>query len=53
MRNQDRTGAQNQHYVLSSSAHIKIPVIWVRSFQICLFSKFTHIFHIKFSKEAG
>lgn len=34
MRNQDRTGAQNQHYVHRCSAHIKIPVIWMRSFQI-------------------
>lgn len=53
MRNQERTGAQNQHYVHSSSAHIKNPVVWVRSFQIGLFSKFTHSLHIKFSKVAG
>lgn len=52
MRNQGRR-AQNQHYVRSSSAHIKIPVIWVRPFQISLFSKFAHILHINFSKVAG
>lgn len=53
IRIQDRTGAQNQHYVHSFSAHIRIPVMWVMSFQISLFSKFAHILHINFSKLAG
>lgn len=46
MKYQDRPGAQNQDYVHSTSAHIKIPIIWVRSFLISFFSKFAHILHI-------